>query len=104
MRENGRIFSFLSCTESVVCDGCTQRCYPAQLFVLQCQHPRALREQFHLDSRQRVCGGEVPLGPPAERHDKSHTGGLAFITAVRTERLTGEDSLSLSLQRALTQL
>lgn len=58
-----------------VCDSCTQRCYPAQLLVLQGQHPGALCEQFHLDSRQRVCGGEVPLGPPADRHNKRHTGG-----------------------------
>lgn len=52
-----------------------QKCYPAQFFVLQRQHPCALCKQFHLDSRQRVCGGEVPLGPPAERHNKGHSRG-----------------------------
>ena len=45
-------------------------CYPSQFFVLQCQHPGALGKQFHLDTRQRVCGGEVPLGAPAETHNK----------------------------------
>ena len=43
--------------------------YPAQLLVLQCQHSGAFCKQFHLDSRERVCGSEVPLGPPAERHN-----------------------------------
>lgn len=45
-------------------------CYPAQFFVLQRQHSCTLCKQFHLDSRQRVCGGEVTLGPPAERHNR----------------------------------
>lgn len=65
------------------CHGCVQcfcECYPAQLFVLECQHPCALCKQFHLDSRQRVCGGEVPLGPPAERHNKTLQ-RLASMTA-----------------------
>lgn len=48
--------------------------YPAQFFVLQCQHPCALCKQFHLDSRQRVCGGEVPLGSPTERQQMTLQG------------------------------
>lgn len=49
--------------------------YPAQFFVFQRQHPCTLCKQLHLDSRQRVCSGEVTLGPPAETDNKKHSRG-----------------------------
>lgn len=61
--------------------------YPAQLLVLQRQHPGALGEQLHLDCRQGVCGGEVPLGAPAERQTAAAQVRAASMAAPRRPSL-----------------
>lgn len=63
--------------------------HPAQLLVLQRQHPGALGEQLHLDGGQRVGSGEVPLGPPPERHKGSTShGSIPLWNSVRPRRET----------------
>lgn len=57
-----------------------QQSYPAQLLVLQSQNPCALCEQLHLDGGQRVCGGEVPLGSPAETHNTGPSAASLPVT------------------------